>query len=38
LWHPQAADAEMVSGPWHNLTNAVSPFPVNLGQVPGFAG
>ena len=28
--HPQAADAEMVNDPWRNLTNAVSPLPVNL--------
>ena len=28
----------MVNGPWHNLTNAVSPFPVNLGAGSRFCG
>jgi len=36
--HPQAADAEMVNDPWQNLTTAVSPFAVNLGQVAGSTG
>ncbi len=34
--HPQAADAERVNGPWHNLTNAVSPCPVNAGAASQF--
>jgi hypothetical protein len=34
--HPQAADAEMVNGPWQNLPNAISPFPVNPGAASRF--